>query len=293
MQLNIKSQEAKERLDKYLSEETDYSRALITKMIHSGNILVNGKTERGSYTVKENDLVEIAPFKEEPKLEGANIPVDIVYEDDDLIVINKQSGLVVHPGNGNKNNTLVNALIYRGEHLSSKEDMRPGIVHRIDKDTSGLMLVAKNNKVHEILSDDFKHKRIKREYIALLEGVFPNLSATIDAPIGRDPKERKLMTVKTDGKKAVTNLKVITKYANYTLVSLILETGRTHQIRVHMKYIGFPIHNDPVYGNKKATGFGQFLHSSKITFLHPITSEKMEFTVPLPKEFKEFVDSLE
>lgn len=293
MEVKVKSLEGKVRLDKYLSKETAYSRALITKMILNGHIFVNGVIERGSYLVKEDDLIELTPFKEENDLEGTDIPLDIVYEDDHLMVINKQSGLVVHPGNGNRNNTLVNALIYRGEHLSSKDDLRPGIVHRIDKDTSGLMLVAKDNKTHEILADDFKYKRVKREYIALIDGVFPNLSATIDAPIGRDPKERKIMAVRSSGKKAITNLTVIKKYREHTLVSLVLDTGRTHQIRVHMKYIGYPVHNDPVYGTKKSDNFGQFLHSSKIEFLHPVTGEKMTFTAPLPKEFQKFIDGLE
>ncbi len=293
MNLKAKNLVGKERLDKYLAKVTEYSRALITKMIHSGNILVNKKQERGSYIIHENDAINITPFKEENNLSGTNIPIDIIYEDDHLLVINKQSGLVVHPGSGNKNNTLVNALIYRGEHLSSKDDLRPGIVHRLDKDTSGLMLVAKDNKTHEILADDFKHKRIKREYIALLDGVFPNTSATIDAPIGRDNNERKKMVIKGNGKKAITHLKVLKKYHNYTLVSLVLDTGRTHQIRVHMKYIGYPVHNDSVYGNKKSDSFGQFLHSAKIEFMHPVTGEKMMFTSPVPREFQEFLDNLE
>jgi 23S rRNA pseudouridine1911/1915/1917 synthase len=293
MEVKVKNLEGKERLDKYLAKETAYSRALITKMIHNHHILVNDKEERGSYLVNEGDLISLTPFKEENNLEGTNIPLDVIYEDDHLMVINKQSGLVVHPGNGNKNNTLVNALIYRGKHLSSKDDLRPGIVHRIDKDTSGLMLVAKDNQTHEILADDFKHKRIKREYIALLDGVFPNSGATIDAPIGRDLKERKLMTIKSDGKKAITHLTVLKKYPNNTLVSLILDTGRTHQIRVHMKYIGYPVHNDPVYGTKKSDNFGQFLHSAKITFLHPVTGEKLSFEAPLPKEFQAYLNTLE
>lgn len=292
MQVKVENLEERKRLDKYLADNTNYSRALITKMIHNGNVLVNKENERGSYIVKENDVIELTPLKEESLLEGANIPIDVVYEDDHLLVINKQSGLVVHPGSGNKNNTLVNALIYRGKHLSSKDDLRPGIVHRLDKDTSGLMLVAKDNKTHEILADDFKHKRIKREYIALLDGAFPNASATIDAPIGRDLKNRKMMTIKADGKKAITNLKVLKRYENYTLVSLILDTGRTHQIRVHMKYIGYPVHNDSVYGNKKTSSFGQFLHSYSITFMHPITGDKMTFKAPLPIEFQAFLDSI-
>lgn len=292
MQVKVENLEERVRLDKYLADNTNYSRALVTKMIHNGSVLVNQKKERGSYIVKTNDEIELMPFKEETNLEGTNIPLDIVYEDDYLMVINKQSGLVVHPGSGNKNNTLVNALIYRGKHLSSKDDLRPGIVHRLDKDTSGLMLVAKDNKTHEILADDFKHKRVKREYIALLDGVFPNASATIDAPIGRDLKDRKMMAIKPDGKKAVTHLKVLKRYENYTLVSLILDTGRTHQIRVHMKYIGCPIHNDMVYGNKKTSAFGQFLHSAKIEFLHPITNKQMVFDSPLPDEFQTFLKTL-
>jgi 23S rRNA pseudouridine1911/1915/1917 synthase len=292
VQIKVENREAKERLDKYLADNTNYSRALVTKMIHNGNILVNQKKERGSYIVKTNDVIELTPFKEETNIEGTNIPLDIVYEDDYLMVINKQSGLVVHPGSGNKNNTLVNALIYRGKHLSSKDDLRPGIVHRLDKDTSGLMLVAKDNKTHEILADDFKHKRVKREYIALLDGVFPNASATIDAPIGRDLKNRKMMAIKPDGKKAITHLKVLKRYEDYTLVSLILDTGRTHQIRVHMKYIGYPVHNDMVYGNKRTSAFGQFLHSAKIEFLHPITNQPMAFDSPLPNEFQAFLKTL-
>ena len=190
---------------------------------------------------------------------------------------------------------MVNALMHYTNNLSDiSGDERPGIVHRIDKDTSGLILVAKNNKSHQILAEDFKNKRIKREYIALINGVFPHNKATIDAPIGRDETDRKKMTV-TDknSKKAITHLTVLKRYKDYTLVSLILDTGRTHQIRVHMKYIGYPIYNDPVYSNKKATEFGQFLHSYKINFEEPITKEKLEFIAPLPKEFQDFLNTLE
>ena len=172
-------------------------------------------------------------------------------------------------------------------------NVRPGIVHRIDKDTSGLLLIAKTNQVHELLADDFKNKRIKREYIALLNGVFKGGSATIDAPIGRDKFNRERMAVLEGGKNAVTHMKVIKRYDKYTLVSCILETGRTHQIRVHMAYIGYPIFNDPVYSKKEATSFGQFLHSYKMNFVHPITKKEMEFICPLPKYFQEFLDSLE
>ena len=210
------------------------------------------------------------------------------------MVINKPSGLVVHPGNGNTDNTLVNGLMYYTNELSDLGgNERVGIVHRLDKDTSGLMLVAKTNKVHELLSDDFKNKRVYREYYALLIGKFPSDTAYIDAPIGRSKTNFNKMEVRSDGKVAKTNLKVIKRYKDYTLVSLVLETGRTHQIRVHMKYIGYPIYNDPVYVNKEATSFGQFLHSKVIRFIHPISKETLEFTSDLPKEFQTFIDKLD
>jgi 23S rRNA pseudouridine1911/1915/1917 synthase len=222
--------------------------------------------------------------------------INIIYEDDDIMVINKPSGLVVHPGSGNYDNTLVNGLLdYTNELSDNNGEERPGIVHRIDKDTSGLLLVAKNNNSHNILSEYFKnHDKIKREYIALICGEFPHETATIDAPIGRDPKDRKRMTVRKDNsKEAITHLKVLKRYKGYTLVSLILETGRTHQIRVHMNYIGYPIYNDPVYNTKKATEFGQFLHSYKMDFIHPITKKEMHFESELPEEFQNFLNTLE
>ena len=209
------------------------------------------------------------------------------------MVINKQSGLTVHPGGGNNTDTLVNALIYYKKTLSD-DDIRPGIVHRIDKDTSGLMLVAKDNKTHELLADMFKHKKVYREYIALVDGVITNNTGIIDAPIGRDETKRKQMMVKEkNSKKAITHFKVLKRYENNTLLSLVLETGRTHQIRVHMAYIGYPIHNDPVYNNKKSTEFGQFLHSSKIRFIHPITNEELEFTKEVPKYFQDYLNSID
>ncbi len=285
------------RIDKYLAEVTEYSRALIGKMFDSDYIKVNDKLVKPSYKIKENDCIEIKDgFVEETDITPVEMPLDIVYEDDDLIVINKPSGLVVHPGSGNKDNTLVNGLMfYTGELSDLNGEERPGIVHRIDKDTSGLLVIAKNNKTHNILSEYFKnHDKIKREYIALICGNFPHASATIDAPIGRDPKDRKKMTVTaTNSKEAVTHLKVIKRYKGYTLVSLVLETGRTHQIRVHMNYIGYPIYNDPVYNTKKATEFGQFLHSSSIDMIHPITGKELHFECPLPKEFTDFLETLE
>lgn len=274
----ITVKEANERLDKYLANNTDYSRSTIIKMLDGGFINVNNKQEKASYKVRENDIIEIKDgFKEETDIVPVKMDIDIVYEDEDLMVINKPSGLVVHPGSGNYDNTLVNGLMHYTNELSDiNGEERPGIVHRIDKDTSGLLLVAKNNKAHAILTEYFKnHENIKREYIALLCGVFPHDSATIDAPIGRDPKDRKRMTVTADNsKEAITHMKVIKKYKEFTLVSCLLDTGRTHQIRVHMNYIGYPIYNDPVYNTKKATEFGQFLHSYKMDFIHPITKKK-------------------
>ncbi len=294
--IKIVVDEANVRIDKYLASKLDYSREYIGKLIDAKLVLVNGKVIKASYKINLNE--EIIIHDEEFKVEEDILPVkmdlNIVYEDEYLMVINKPSGLVVHPGNGNYNNTLVNGLMYYTKNLSDVGgEFRPGIVHRIDKDTSGLLLIAKSNQVHEILADDFKNKRIKREYIALLDGVFRQGSATIDAPIGRDKQNREKMAVVEDGKHAVTHMKVLKRYKEYTLVSCILETGRTHQIRVHMAYIGYPIHNDPVYAKKEATSFGQFLHSYKMNFVHPITKKEMEFTCPLPKYFEEFLDSLE
>lgn len=285
------------RLDKYLALNSDYSRSLIGKMLDKEFVLVNGKIEKASYKVRIDDEIEIKDgFVLDSDIKPVHMDLNIVYEDDDLMVIDKPSGLVVHPGSGNYDNTLVNGLMdYTSELSDVNGEERLGIVHRIDKDTSGLLLVAKNNKTHAILADYFKeHKKVRREYIALLCGVFPHDSATIDAPIGRDVKDRKKMTVTaSNSKEAITHMKVLKRYKDYTLVSCILETGRTHQIRVHMNYIGYPIYNDPVYNTKEATSFGQFLHSAKMDFVHPITGRKMHFESPLPKEFQDFIDSLE
>lgn len=274
------------RIDKYLASKTDYSRETITKMLAEEYILVNGKSIKASYKVKVGDVILIKDgFVKEMSLEATKMEIDIVYEDEYLMVINKDSGVVVHPGAGNSNDTLVNGLLYYNKTLSKGEEFRPGIVHRLDKDTSGLMIVAKDDKAHELLADDFKNKRIHREYIALLDGVFPQKKAIIDAPIGRSKQYFDKMEVCKDGKKAITNLEVIKKYKDYTLVKLVLETGRTHQIRVHLAYIGYPVHNDPVYSNKVCTDFGQFLHSAYLKFKHPITGEVLEFNSKLPEEF--------
>ena len=288
--------DSNERLDKFLSTNTDYSRSLITKLINNEFILVNGKKEKASYKVKENDEISILDgFKEETNLVPVKMDLNIVYEDEDIMVINKPSGLVVHPGSGNKTNTLVNGLLDYTNNLSDiNGEERPGIVHRLDKDTSGLMLVAKTNKAHQILTEDFSKHDVKREYYALIKGVFPHNTAIIDAPIGRDEKNRKKMCVTAkNSKNAVTHLTVLRRYKDYTLVKLDLETGRTHQIRVHMAYIGYPVVNDPLYVTKKADSFGQFLHSKTITFTHPITKKEMHFESDLPDYFQTFIDKLE
>ena len=291
----IVNEDVNERIDKYLTSITDYSRETITKMIDSEYILVNGKKVKASYKPVLGDKIEIKEgFVKDTKIDAKKLDLDIVYEDEYLMVINKPSGLVVHPGSGNKDNTLVNGLMYYTKNLSDIGDSdRPGIVHRLDKDTSGLMLVAKENKTHEILAEEFKKHNIHREYIALVDGVIEVSRGTIDAPIKRSKENYQKMTVASGGKKAITNFEVIKRYKNNTLIRLVLETGRTHQIRVHMAYIGYPIHNDPVYNKKISTSFGQFLHSEYLKFIHPITKKELEFRCPLPDEFKDYLNTLE
>lgn len=285
------------RIDKYIADNTDYSRNLILNLIKNGDILVNDSKIKPSYKAKQGDKITINNVKTDTEdITPWDYPLDIVFEDDDIIIINKPSGMVVHPGNGNKDHTLVNALKSYTDKLSDINGVeRLGIVHRIDKDTSGLIMVAKTNKAHEILGEYFKEHSIKREYIALLCGIFPHDTATIDAPIGRDEKNRLRMTVTpNNSKKAITHLEVLKRYkAGYTLVKARLETGRTHQIRVHTKYIGYPVYNDPVYSNKSTDDFGQFLHSYSMEFIHPITKEKMYFKRDVPKYFKDFLDKLD
>ncbi len=292
MKLVVK--ENNKRIDKYISENTEYSRSYIEKLIKNGLVLVNGKSTIESYKVCESDEIEINDnLDKNTGIKPSEMNLDIVYEDDDLMIINKPSGVVVHPGAGNYDNTLVNGLVNYTNNLSNiNGDVRPGIVHRLDKDTSGLMVVAKNNKSHELLSEMFKNHDIKRTYVALANGVIPYNKGTIDVPIKRDDKHFDKMMACEDGKKAITHFKVLKRYNNYTLLSLNLETGRTHQIRVHLAYLGYPVYNDPVYSGKSCTLFGQFLHSKEIDFVHPITGKKLHFEVPLPNEFKEFIDNL-
>ena len=282
------------RIDKYLNENTEYTRSKIQKMIENGNILVNDVKVKDSYKVKENDYITIEALEETTDILPENIPLDIYYEDDDLIVVNKPSGMVVHPAPGNYTGTLVNALIYHTNNLSKvNTNIRPGIVHRIDADTSGLLLVAKNDKSHDILAEAIQKKEVVREYIALVEGIIMEDTATIDAPIGRDKKDRKKMTVTSENSKdAVTHIRVLERYKDSTLIRCKLETGRTHQIRVHLSYIGHPVVNDPVYGHKKLIDkdFGQMLHAEKLGFVHPTTKEYMEFTAEPPKRFQEILN---
>ena len=287
--------EDKVRIDKYLSEETEYSRSMIQKMLEEESIILNGKKAKTSTKVKDGDKIEIlGEHQEERNIEAENIPLDIVFEDENVLLINKPSGLVVHPGSGNRSHTMVNGLMYYTNYLSDVNgEVRPGIVHRIDKDTSGLILVAKNNEAHQILAEDFKNKNIERKYIALVCGVLKNNHIVIDAPIGRDEKNRKKMTVHESGKSAVTHVFVLKRYQKYTLVECVLETGRTHQIRVHLKYIGYPLFNDPLYHKEVIPSFGQFLHSSEITFTEPITKEVLHFKVPLPYIFQKFLLKLD
>ena len=282
------------RIDKYLNENTEYTRSKIQKMIENGNILVNDVKVKDSYKVKENDYITIEALEETTDILPENIPLDIYYEDDDLIVVNKPSGMVVHPAPGNYTGTLVNALIYHTNNLSkANTNIRPGIVHRIDADTSGLLLVAKNDKSHNILAEAIQKKEVVREYIALVEGIIMEDTATIDAPIGRDKNNRKKMTVTSENSKdAVTHIRVLERYKDSTLIRCKLETGRTHQIRVHLSYIGHPVVNDPVYGHKKLIDkdFGQMLHAEKLGFVHPTTKEYMEFTADPPKRFQEILN---
>ena len=285
-----------ERIDKYLSSNTELSRTLISKMIEDEYILVNDKKTKNNYKVKENDIILIKDnYVTETDIVPEKMDLNIVYEDEDIIVINKDSGVVVHPGNGNYTGTLVNGLMYYTNNLSDiNGEVRPGIVHRIDKDTSGLIIIAKNNKSHEILSEYFQNKTITRTYIALIKGELSTNSATIDAPIGRSDVDRKKMAVTAkNSKNAITHLTVLKRYKGYTLVKLKLDTGRTHQIRVHMAYIGHPVCNDPVYTNDKCSEFGQFLHSYSMDFNHPITNQEMHFETELPEYFKKHLEILE
>ncbi len=282
------------RLDKYLLNELSETRSKIQKLIDNSLILVNNKKVKASYIVKNGDEIEVLEeILDNSDIIPENIPLDIVYEDDDVLVVNKKSGMVVHPAVGNYSGTLVNALMYHFKTLSDiNGELRPGIVHRIDADTSGLLLIAKNNKAHLSLASQLENKTVTRKYVALVNGVIKEETATIDAPIGRDLKNRKKMCV-TDinSKSAITHIKVLERYNKATLIECVLETGRTHQIRVHMKYIKHSVINDPAYSSKIINkNFGQMLHAKVIGFNHPITNKYLEFSVEAPKEFYEILD---
>ena len=287
------------RIDLYISKElTQYSRNFVQKLINDNNVTVNGKMVKTNYKLKLNDEIEInVPEPKKLDVIPQDIDIDVVYEDDDIIIVNKQKNMVVHPAVGNYDGTLVNALLsYCDGKLSDINGViRPGIVHRIDKDTTGILVVAKNNKTHEKLSELFKVHDIKRKYIAIVEGVLKRDCGVIDAPIGRHPNDRKKMAINVkNGRNAITHFKVLERFKNQTLVELTLETGRTHQIRVHMASVGYPVMGDLVYGkkNKNYDLEGQVLHAKLLGFVHPTTGKYVEFEGNLPAYFKELIEKL-
>ena len=284
------------RIDKYLSGVlSEYTRSQIQQWLKEQAITVNGEVIKSNYKVKVADeIVILVPEEKELSLLPENIPLDIVYEDQDVVVINKPQGMVVHPSAGHETVTLVNALLYHIKDLSSINGViRPGIVHRIDKDTSGLLVVAKNDVAHEKLSEQLKQRKAERKYLAIVHGNFSHDKGTIDAPIGRSTVNRKSQAVVKGGKEAVTHFTVLEQFDGFSLVECQLETGRTHQIRVHMKYIEHPIAGDPLYGPKKTLkGEGQYLHAKTLSFVHPTTNEEMTFQAELPNNFQQQLKSL-
>jgi len=286
------------RLDKAIANKyEDLSRTIIQKLIEDEKVWVNEKLAKASYKTAIGDVVKIEEVKpKEISLEAQDIPLDIIYEDTDIIVVNKQKGLVVHPANGNPDGTLVNAImaICKDSLSGIGGEIRPGIVHRLDKDTSGLIIIAKNDKAHINLSEQIKNREVKKTYLALVRGAINENEATIDMPIGRSTKDRKKMAVTKTGKNAITHFKVLNRYEKYTYVEVKIETGRTHQIRVHMSEIGYPIVGDEVYSNgKNPFGVtGQMLHAARLTFKHPITNEELNLEAPLPEYFKEILNKL-
>lgn len=295
----IVSQEEKgKRLDTYIpSVDTDITRTSAQRLIEDGNILVNGKNVKVSYKIQENDKISVEiPEPKQIELKAQDIPIEIVYEDSDIIVVNKPKGMVVHPANGNPDGTLVNAImaICKDSLSGIGGEIRPGIVHRIDKDTSGLLIVAKNDNSHVKMSEQIKNHEVKKTYIALVRGVFKENEATIDMPIGRSISDRKKMAVNKNGKDAITHIKVLKRFDKYTLLQVNIETGRTHQIRVHLSHIGYPIVGDYTYSNGKNEFdvVGQCLHAQKLEFKHPITQKDMCLEAELPQYFKDILDKL-
>lgn len=293
------AEQSGERVDKFVTDRIDdpaVSRTQVQEWIKAGAVQVEGKIAKANVKVLEgNHVVLHIPEPEEAAIVPENIPLEVIYEDSDLIVINKKRGMVVHPAPGHSSGTLVNALMYHCKDLSGINGMiRPGIVHRIDKDTTGLLMAAKNDLAHISLANQLKEHTVTRKYIALVHGNLPHDHGTIDAPIGRDLNDRKLFTVtEHNSRHAVTHFHVLERLGDYTIVELQLETGRTHQIRVHMKYIGHPLAGDPVYGRNKTVALkGQALHAALLGFTHPRTGERLEFEMPLPADFEYVLSSL-
>ena len=287
------------RIDAYLSEKLeDMSRVTVQRLLSNGKILVNHKMVKSSYKVQEGDKIQIEEeIPVEVSLKAQDIPLDVIYEDKDIIVVNKPKGMVVHPANGNPDGTLVNAIMAmcKGSLSGIGGEIRPGIVHRLDKDTSGIIVVAKNDKAHINLSEQIKEHRVKKTYIALVRGIVKENEATINMPIGRSEKDRKKMAVTKKGKEAITHFRVLERYDKYTLLQVNIETGRTHQIRVHLSQIGYPIVGDEVYSNGKNEWNikGQCLHAKSLEFTHPITGEKMYLEARLPEYFENMLEDLE
>lgn len=283
------------RLDKALADLTPLSRSVANEQIKAGLVLVNGQEKKAKYSVQSGDCIQYEmPEVEEVDYEAEDIPLEIVYEDEDVAVVNKPQGMVVHPSAGHSSGTLVNALLYHVKDLSGINGvMRPGIVHRIDKDTSGLLMVAKHDEAHQRLAEELKAKKSLRKYVAIVHGNLPNDRGVIEAPIGRSDKDRKKQAVTAKGKEALTRFQVLERFGDYSLVELSLETGRTHQIRVHMAYIGHPVAGDEVYGPRKTLkGHGQFLHAKTLGFTHPRTGEAVLFTAEVPAIFRETLERL-
>ena len=288
------------RLDKYLSIVlTNFSRTHIAKIIDEGEVFVNDKEAKSSLKLKENDVISLTiPENKELEVNKEDIPLDIVYEDKDILIINKPQGMVVHPSNGHNEHTLVNAILYHCKDLSGINGVnRPGIVHRIDKDTSGLICVAKNDYAHNKLAEQLKDHSMNRTYTALVKGIIPENSGEINLPIGRDPNNRQKMGVtRTNSKEAITYFKVLKRYKEHTLVECHLKTGRTHQIRVHLSYIGYPVEGDPLYAGRKYDSLykkGQLLVATSLTLIHPSTNEEMTFNIDLPDYFVDVLHQLE
>ncbi|AVH75714.1 RluA family pseudouridine synthase [Weissella koreensis] len=284
------------RLDKIIAEYLpQYSRSQANEWIKNELVRVNGEIKKAKYHAKQDEVITIeVPAPVTLDLKPQDIPLDIVYEDDDVLVVNKPQGMVVHPSLGHEDGTLVNALMFHTPLSNINGVFRPGIVHRIDKDTSGLLMVAKNDKAHEALSANLKAKKNLREYLVLVHGEFKENIGTIKAPLGRSSKDRKKQAVVSGGREAVTHFKVIKRFVGYTLLSATLETGRTHQIRVHLAYIGHPVAGDPLYGPKKTLpGNGQYLHAHTLGLTQPTTGQELEFEAPLPEHFTKMLDQLE